>query len=180
MYCTECGVRALEQSKFCTDCGYPLSRANNAALIAHAATKAPAATSRFYTTDSASFPHRALGYGIDVVISLAAGSLLFVVYQAILSDTRFGLTMFVTGVFYAHKWIADSRGGTVGKLIVGVRVVDDSTLRPIGLVNGFIRTIFAFFSGLVFGLGYLWAAWDRERKTWHDHAVNSSVIKKRG
>jgi uncharacterized RDD family membrane protein YckC len=88
--------------------------------------------------------------------------------------------MFVCGVFYAHKWIADSRGGTAGKRIVGLRVVDDHTHGPIGVVNGFVGTLFAFVSGLLFGLGYLWAIWDRERKTWHDHAVKSSVIRRRG
>jgi uncharacterized RDD family membrane protein YckC len=58
--------------------------------------------------------------------------------------------------------------------------VDDHTHGPIGVVNGFVGTLFAFVSGLLFGLGYLWAIWERERKTWHDHAVKSSVIRRRG
>jgi uncharacterized RDD family membrane protein YckC len=152
-----------------------------------AATPTPA-RSRFYETDAASFLHRAVGYFIDLVIDLVVGGVLsFVLYLAILPDNhtqdqvdnaRAGVTIFVVVVLYAYKWIADSLGGTVGKLIVGLRVVDDHTKEPIGLVNGFIRTFFAFFSGLAWGLGYLWAAWDRERKTWHDHAVKSSVIKR--
>lgn len=34
-------------------------------------------------------------------------------------------------------------------------------------------------SGNLIHLGYLWAIWDREKRTWHDHLAGTWVVKDR-
>jgi signal peptidase I len=84
-----------------------------------------------------------------------------------------------SGLLFVYRWVANSMGGTIGKRIVGVRVVRAGSDHNSGLGTGFIRTVLAIVSGLPIGLGYLWAAWDREGKTWHDKAAGTSVIRQR-
>lgn len=33
-------------------------------------------------------------------------------------------------------------------------------------------------SGLVFGLGYFWAIWDKDGQTWHDKIAGTVVVKR--
>ncbi len=69
-------------------------------------------------------------------------------------------------------------GATIGKRIVGIRIVraggDDSP----GWGVGFIRTAMAMVSGAALWVGYLWAAWDGDGKTWHDKVAGTAVVKK--
>ncbi|MFM7687076.1 MAG: RDD family protein [Actinomycetota bacterium] len=68
-------------------------------------------------------------------------------------------------------------GQTWGRRIVGVRVVDQHTLQPIGFGRALGRSVFAILiSNAIFYLGYLWMLWDREQQTWHDKVVGSIVI----
>ncbi len=140
-------------------------------------------------TAAASFGRRLGGYALDVGINLVLGTALSVpLYAALLPESftqeqldnaQGAATLILVVVYYTYKWIADSLGGTVGKLIVGLQVVDDVSLQPIGFGAGFIRTFVSFFSGLALGLGFLWAARDKDGKTWHDHAASTTVIRRR-
>ena len=68
-------------------------------------------------------------------------------------------------------------GQTWGRRIVGVRVVDQNTLQPIGFGRALGRSLFAIIiSNAIFYLGYLWMLWDAEKQTWHDKVVGSIVI----
>ncbi len=51
--------------------------------------------------------------------------------------------------------------------------------RPPGIGPGLVRTVVSIVGGLVIGLGYLRAAWDREGKIWHDHAAHTMVVRRR-
>jgi uncharacterized RDD family membrane protein YckC len=35
----------------------------------------------------------------------------------------------------------------------------------------------AIVSGFALGIGYLWAAWDPERRTWHDMVANTRAFR---
>ncbi len=68
-------------------------------------------------------------------------------------------------------------GQTIGKRIVGIRVVNLQT-GPITAGQAWGRYLFkAFVSGSVFYLGFLWALWDTNQQTWHDKIVNTVVVK---
>jgi uncharacterized RDD family membrane protein YckC len=74
------------------------------------------------------------------------------------------------------------RGQTIGKRVVGIRVVDASTGTVIGYPRGFGRAgakllfdllMYACLIGL---LDYLWMLWDAENQTLHDKMVNTYVV----
>lgn len=68
-------------------------------------------------------------------------------------------------------------GQTMGRKIVGVRVVDKFTEQPIGFGRALGRTLFAqLISSAFCSLGYLWMLWDGEQQTWHDKVVGSVVV----
>lgn len=69
------------------------------------------------------------------------------------------------------------RGQSIGKSVVGLKLVDARTGAPIGAGNCFLRELV---SGVVNGvvyLSYLWMLWDDNRQTVADKAVHSTVIK---
>lgn len=90
-----------------------------------------------------------------------------------------GLALFVAGVVY-YAYFNGKTGQTIGKKAVGIAVVDRYTGAPIGVGRAVGRYFGAILSGIVCGLGYLWAAWDDEKQTWHDKMVNSVVVRRDG
>lgn len=69
-------------------------------------------------------------------------------------------------------------GGTIGKLIVGLRVVDENGAF-ITMNRAFFRHVVGYFiSNIFFGLGYFWIIKDKENQGWHDQISNTYVIKK--
>ena len=67
-------------------------------------------------------------------------------------------------------------GQTVGKTILGIRMVSRSEGRPIGPVLSFVRYLCHLVDSLVCGLGYLWPLWDAQRQTWGDKIMSTVVI----
>ncbi|MBX6351590.1 MAG: RDD family protein [Clostridia bacterium] len=66
---------------------------------------------------------------------------------------------------------------TIGMRAVGVKVVAEDPGGRVGWEVAVVRTLMQIVSGLVFGLGYLWAAWDPLRQTWHDHVARTLVVR---
>jgi uncharacterized RDD family membrane protein YckC len=101
-----------------------------------------------------------------------------VILIAILSKSvgiAYVLTTLLSWGYYTY-FEGGARGQTVGGMALGIRVIDLDGGGPIGYGRGFVRQLVKIISGLVFGLGYLWMLWDREKQTWQDHAVNSVVV----
>lgn len=70
-------------------------------------------------------------------------------------------------------------GGTLGKLIAGVRVVD-SKENNLTLGRALFRyTIGYMVSGLLFGAGFFWIIIDENKQGWHDQLTGSYVIKEK-
>lgn len=68
-------------------------------------------------------------------------------------------------------------GQTPGKFALGIQVVKaDGT--PISDVDAVIRAIGYQVSSLVFGLGYIWAIFDRNNQTWHDKLARTYVVRR--
>lgn len=68
-------------------------------------------------------------------------------------------------------------GQTIGKRIVGIRVVNLQN-GPITAGQAWGRYLFkAFVSGPILYLGYLWALWDTNQQTWHDKVANTVVVR---
>ena len=67
-------------------------------------------------------------------------------------------------------------GGTLGKLIFGLRVVrhSDGGKVPYGLALG--RSLAEFMSLIPIGLGYVWIALSPSKRGWHDYLCDTRVV----
>ena len=75
-----------------------------------------------------------------------------------------------------YHWLWNSLGWSPGKRLLGLRIVTPEG-RPPGLGRGFARTTAMLLSIVVLFLGYFWAAWDRQRQTWHDKIAGTYVVR---
>ena len=68
------------------------------------------------------------------------------------------------------------KGQTPGKMFMNIKVVDEQGQVP-GIGRAIMREVIGkFLSGLVFDLGFLWAAWDAQHQTWHDKVATTWVV----
>lgn len=79
----------------------------------------------------------------------------------------------------AYHWYFWTRrdGQTPGKFALSIRVIKaDGT--PLSDTDAVIRAIGYNVSSFVFGLGYLWAIFDKNNQTWHDKLARTYVVRK--
>ena len=70
-----------------------------------------------------------------------------------------------------------ARGQTPGKWLMDIRAVDKRNGSRPGLGRMLLReTLGKCVSGCFFGLGWLWAIWDRDAQAWHDKIVRTVVL----
>ena len=67
---------------------------------------------------------------------------------------------------------------TPGKMIFHAVIVDAKTFGPMSVQQAIIRYLGYIPSLLVLGLGFLWAAFDERKQTWHDKLAKTVVIKR--
>ncbi|HXA93744.1 MAG TPA: RDD family protein [Steroidobacteraceae bacterium] len=68
------------------------------------------------------------------------------------------------------------KGTTIGGIVCGLCVVrmDD---RPLDWPTAIVRALSCFLSLAVFGLGFIWIAFDDERQGWHDKIAGTVVVR---
>ena len=87
-----------------------------------------------------------------------------------LAGMAFGIA-YIT--FFLGRW-----GATPGKMVCGVKVVQaDRT--PITYWRAFGRAWAEYLNMFTFGIGYIIAAFDKEKRALHDHICNTRVVKSR-
>ena len=67
-------------------------------------------------------------------------------------------------------------GQTLGKKVLGIRVVDLSGAGRIGYGRATVRYFGRFVSAIPLALGYFWMLWDDQKQTWHDKFATSIVV----
>ena len=67
-------------------------------------------------------------------------------------------------------------GYTLGKTVVGIRLVHDSTNEPIGALLCFVRQLAHIVDGLICYLGWLWPLWDPKSQTLADKIMGTVVV----
>ncbi len=84
------------------------------------------------------------------------------------------LTLLMFLVYNTAMWAW--RGTTVGGMICRVRVIrtDGRALTP---QDGVVRGVASVVSVAFLGLGWIWAAWDEKRQSWHDRAAGTYVVR---
>jgi len=111
----------------------------------------------------ASFFQRFLAVVIDDVIFWAIG---------------FGLhneSFMVLAVLYETILVSQWGGHTLGKKVMGIRVVSASG-GQVDLLKAFIRSLGKVLSTIVFFLGFVWMLWDKNSQTWHDKLAETNVV----
>lgn len=96
------------------------------------------------------------------------------------------LTIPDTGVWYAiglgvwvflYVWLSVAVfGKTIGKTVLGLRVVGSDGTVALHGNRALIRTLTFPISIAVLGLGLFGIVWGRERRAWHDHLAGSAVV----
>jgi uncharacterized RDD family membrane protein YckC len=85
--------------------------------------------------------------------------------------------LLILGAAY-YIYMTGSRGQTLGKMIMKIKVVKSDGQPNIGYGTAFLReTIGRLLSSLIIDLGYLWMLWDSNKQTWHDKIAGTIVVK---
>lgn len=132
----------------------------------------------------ASWFQRVGAYIIDDLAAALAGLPLFI-GNAMLSDGDGGpiawlLTM-VGVVTFLVFWIWNvclrqgQTGYSIGKGVLGIKLIKEETGRPIGPGLSFGRYLCHILDS-IFYIGYLWPLWDAKRQTFADKIVRTVVI----
>lgn len=87
------------------------------------------------------------------------------------------VVMILMLVFLGAELYFFSRSQTIGKAILGLRVVDARTGRPVGFAKMLLREIIVKkASSSVLWLGYIWILIDKYNRGWHDKILDTYVI----
>lgn len=145
----------------------------------------------------AGFWRRAVAYGIDKLILQVFCIILFTVGMSlqggdylVLSSTgqQQSDSMLIGGGFWSYfimsvildmvyfTWFHGADGRTPGKMMLGLRVVR-TTGESMTFGFAFLRWVGYQISKLVFYLGFIWIAFDKRKKGWHDKIADSIVVR---
>jgi uncharacterized RDD family membrane protein YckC len=87
-----------------------------------------------------------------------------------------GLLIVLVFSFYNHVIRQGRTGYTFGKAAVGIRLLKESTGRPMGMVMCFVRQLAHYVDSLLCYLGWLWPLWDAKRQTIADKIMGTVVV----
>ena len=87
------------------------------------------------------------------------------------------LLMFLIIVYLMFQLYFYSKSQSIGKAIIGLRVVDATTGQPIGFAKMLLREIIVKkASSSILYLGYIWILFDKYNRSWHDKILETYVI----
>ena len=102
------------------------------------------------------------------IIAAAAGGKLGVL--VILWLASLGWTIY-------NRWIqAGKTGQSLGKKVLNIRLVGETTGQPIGPAMAFARDLCHFVDSIICYIGYLFPLWDAKRQTLADKIVHTVVV----
>lgn len=134
------------------------------------------------STAYASWGQRVLATLVDAGIPAAVALLVILPLSAVGDLT---LLLSVSGVVYLALfafaiWNSGYRQGTtgqsIGKKIVGTRLVRVSDLQPVGFGLAIGRQLLHVVDGIPLYLGYLWPLWDDRNQTFSDKICDTVVV----
>ena len=68
-------------------------------------------------------------------------------------------------------------GYTIGKGVMGIKLVKEETGQPVGPGLSFVRQLAHVLDSVLCNLGYLWPLWDAKRQTFSDKVMGTIVIR---
>ena len=173
IYCTTCGREADPDARFCDNCG--------AAVGPQAGSPTYAPGTPYFEQGSQAVEY--MGFWIRLAAVLIDGILLTIVNIVVglalgIGDSPIAFLVNLAINWTYHVAFIATKGQTLGKMALGIQVVDSQGNIP-GIGSALLREIVGkFLSALALGLGYLWVAWDKEKRGWHDHIAGTYVVRK--
>lgn len=121
-----------------------------------------------------------------VIILLVTMPMLYLVYgedyfaptesrEMFLGVWDFVFSWVLPTVFVLGFWI--KQGATPGKMLFGLKVLDEKTGNFLTLGQALLRYVSQFLSGIVLFLGYIWAGFDKKKQSWHDKIAKTVVVR---
>jgi uncharacterized RDD family membrane protein YckC len=115
---------------------------------------------------------------VDPVIAIILYFVGVGLFSAVSRDLGLTAAVILPLVYFGWFLSLLRQGLTPGKKLMGLQVIDQQTGQIPGFGTMFIREIVGrFISGLIFGLGYLWAIFDKNGQAWHDKIARTVVVK---
>ena len=149
-YCANCGHELAPGAASCSECGHPAG--------------APTGTTLQY----ADFWSRFAAALIDSIVLIIPGIIFGVAF-------RFFGGLLLT-FLYHWLFVAYWNGFTLGKRALNIRVArPDGSPADSGVAAA--RSGMRLVSGFALLLGFLWALWDPEKRTWHDMVADTRVFR---
>lgn len=103
-------------------------------------------------------------------------NVVFIPLSIVLPQAVYFVIAVLLGIAYFALLEGGPKGQTVGKMALGIRVIDLTRGGPIGYGRAIVRYFGRIVSGIVILLGYFWMLWDNEKQTWHDKMATSVVV----
>lgn len=75
-----------------------------------------------------------------------------------------------------NRWMKGGKGQSIGKRVLNISLISESTGQPIGTGMAFVRDIAHFLDSIACYLGYLWPLWDAKRQTFSDKVMKTVVV----
>jgi uncharacterized RDD family membrane protein YckC/cytoskeletal protein CcmA (bactofilin family) len=115
-------------------------------------------------------------------ISMARAGFWLRTFATITDILLFVFVVIVTGpkavflwfIYHIAMWAW--KGTTVGGIVMGIKLVRVDG-RPVDIGVALVRAAASIFSALIFGLGFFWAGWNREKQSWHDKIAGTVMVK---
>ncbi|MCX5788010.1 MAG: RDD family protein [Elusimicrobia bacterium] len=82
------------------------------------------------------------------------------------------------GLYVLYHTLGNRAGSTLGKALMGLRVVSIKDAAPPDLAKSAARA-FGLLLSTPFNLGFLWAFADKDSRTWHDKLAGTMVVEAR-
>jgi uncharacterized RDD family membrane protein YckC len=87
------------------------------------------------------------------------------------------LALVSLGINIWNRWFKQgSTGQSIGKQVLGIKLLRESDGQPIGPLMAFVRDICHILDGVCF-IGYLWPLWDAKKQTFADKILSTVVVK---
>lgn len=113
------------------------------------------------------------GILVGIVAGIASSILGTDMYQP--SAQQSGVQL-ILGIAYYVYFHGSPSGQTIGKKLLGIRVVGANDGASIGYGSAALRYVGSILSAIPCGLGYLWMLWDSNKQTWHDKIASTVVV----
>lgn len=158
--CSSCGQANSEQARYCPSCGAPIPIGGTTGASPHA---------RSGTTTYAGFWVRAGAFVIDwVFLVVVLGVLAWVSSVGLV----FGLAI---PWIYEALMLSGEKQATLGKMALGIVVTDTAGGRlTFGRATG--RHFAKYLSSLLFGVGFIMAAFTERKQALHDLLARTLVV----